>query len=126
MKETQKSAFIVSHNMHEFVEGKGMTKRHEYPLLVISKVDEMIKFLSRYTDFQEWTNNDQLTMREELKTACYLVKITKMDLLRKEVLNQDYGNLFEHYLKEYPEHFIHVHRVPHGIYKKTLNVDFIP
>ncbi|MDT0689353.1 hypothetical protein RM549_06120 [Salegentibacter sp. F188] len=126
-KVTQKSAFIVSYACQEFQKGKGMIKRHEFPLLVISNVEEMRKFLCRYTKYAEWQNNDPLAMRADLKNACWSVEISEMDLLQKEIMHDDTYGLHKYYREEYPEHLIHVHRVPLGIQKKTLmNVDFIP
>ncbi|MDT0643713.1 hypothetical protein RM553_12795 [Zunongwangia sp. F363] len=127
-KITQKSAFIVSYACQEFKIGKGIIKRHEFPLLVIQNVDEMIKFLCRYTKYAQWQNDDHLAMRQDLKAACWSVEISEMDLLQEEIMTADIMGLHKFYREEYPEHLIHVHRVPMGIQKRRLtnNVDFIP
>lgn len=126
-KFTQKAAFVIS--MSFWDNDRSVTpskvRSHKYPLCVLIKIKDVIEFLSRYTDYQKYMNDDILKMKEDLKNGCFVIDITNMKRLEDEILNMDYPDIHEHMKESYSEHRISVHRIPRGIYKRQYLPDYI-
>ena len=98
---------------------------HDHPILILGKVREVIEFLGKYTSYKEYCNGDILRMRQEVKDGCFMVSITNYDLLKKDIMITDFPDIDRFFETEYPDHYIHIHRMPFGIYKKILRPEFI-
>lgn len=126
-KPTQKGAFLISLEFRKCDTSVVPAKvsEHDIPLLILQKTSEVIEFLGRYTDYKKFCNNDYLAMKEELKRAVFVVDITNMEALEKDILCMDYPEHHNWQKSHYPEHRLGVHRLPFGVYKRSLFTDFI-
>lgn len=135
MKPIVKSAFLLQYNYRRleykipFKSGpENMTLRcHEHPIFILRTYDEVIEFLCKYTDFAKYHHGDRLAMKWQLKDACFGIDITRRKELQREIMADEYGycNDFRFENEYYPEHYIHIHRLPLGVYRRFLKVDYI-
>lgn len=130
---TKKSAFVVSMYHRKVTpianpkpnEPKYDLSAHDYHILIIDSVEEMITLLDRYTDFDKNMNGDYLAKKETLKGS-FIVTITEMERLKKEVLWDKAGWIGEGYFeKAFNEHYLDIKRLPIGLEKRYHLEDLV-
>nr|WP_319265385.1 hypothetical protein [uncultured Draconibacterium sp.] len=128
---SKKSAFVIS-MFHRKVtpkknpkpnRPKNKIRSHDYSILIIDNVNEMIEFLNRYTDYDEFSNSDKLQQKQELKQG-FCIDITEIEKLKKEILWDKMGYTGENFEWEYyDQHMISIRRLPVGVQKRHYNED---
>lgn len=130
---SKKSAFVVSMYHRKVTpkknpkpnRPKNKIRSHEYSILIIDDVREMAEFLSRYTDYNEFTNGDKLHQKYEMKEHInFCIDITEVEKLKKEILWDKMGYTGEDFCwTYYDQHMISIRRLPVGVQKRHLNED---
>ncbi|PKH50848.1 hypothetical protein CXF68_09180 [Tenacibaculum sp. Bg11-29] len=133
MKKDCKSVFVisVSHRKVTPIENpepnkpKFNVENHDYSILVIDKTIELVKLLSAYTDFQEWTNEDFLAQKQNFKEHSSMqYPLNDVEKFRNEILadnDKPHSWDLDYWWRYYDEHSIGVRRLPVGIIRDPFN-----
>ena len=125
--EHQKSAFLIQIAFkQQTMEGKKLVTSydHDHPLIILKDVPQAIDFMSRYTDFAKFENNDIHQMRQSLKRTVCWYDITDWERLKNEILHEDTFGVTTLMYGFTNVHLLGIHRLPLGIYKLNLKADF--
>ncbi|WP_143569874.1 hypothetical protein [Tenacibaculum agarivorans] len=130
-----KSAFVVSvsHRKTEKIENpkpnspKVKCEGHSYSILIIDNTKEMIDFLKKYTDFDEFTNSDLLAQKQHLKDyPMFSYNIVDENKFRNEILADNekpssWKRTVDFHWEYFQEHAISIRRLAIGIVKDPFN-----
>lgn len=131
---SKKSVFLISIYYRNVVQvtnpepGKPKVDvtHHEIPLFIINSIQELIDFLSKYTDVRKFYHNDLLKMKWEFKEyKNNVLDILDFEKFKTEIL-ADVPRYFpgaNYFEENFNEKMIGIKRLPIGAQKRHLNED---